>query len=44
MDVKKAFNLIKQILAVYKGTLEEHTTLQTAISKVEEELNKDKKK
>lgn len=40
MDKQQALAIIKQVCSAYKGTLEEHTTIQSAI----EELNKEKPK
>lgn len=31
MEKKEAFNLVAQVCAIYKGSLEEHKAIQTAL-------------
>jgi len=40
MDKQTAITIIKNVSAGYRGTLQEHNQIQTAISFVEAELNK----
>lgn len=45
MELEQAINLISQVAAQYKGTLEEHNALQTALKTINDalEAKKDKK-
>jgi len=40
MTLEQALNNIKTVCAAYRGTLEEHQALQTAIQTIEAELAK----
>jgi hypothetical protein len=42
-DIEDALNIIKQACASVVANLESHQVVQAAISKIEEELTKDKK-
>lgn len=39
MDVKKALSLVSQTVAVYRGTLAEHQTLQQALKVLQDLVN-----
>lgn len=36
MTPEEALNLLAQVASIYKGTLEEHTALQTAVQTISE--------
>ncbi len=46
MEKKDAFNLVAQVCAIYKGSLEEHKAIQTALELLKpiEEVEEVKKK
>lgn len=43
MDTKKALEVVKAASAQYKGTLQDHNNIQTALSLIEQELSKPEK-
>jgi len=40
MTIENALALIRQVCSVYRGTLQDHTLLQQALSCIEENLKK----
>ena len=40
MKTEEAINLLRQVCAIYKGTLQEHQQLQEALKVIEELQNK----
>lgn len=44
MTFKEAFDYISQVIAMYKGTLQEHQILQQALQVLLKEIKKDEQK
>jgi len=44
MKIDEAINLVKQVISAYKGNLQEHQALQTAMGVIENEIKKTKTK
>ena len=44
MDIEQALQIVKNVTAEFKGTLQDHNQIQTALSTIEQELTKKESK